>query len=365
MNAPHDDQPAFRPWLHRFACVLAAATFVLVTSGGNVTSHEAAEAVPDGFTVYGHFLWTFPYDMWVGNIYHEHVHRLKGSVIGLLTIALAIWLYCTQAHRPRMRLFGLLLLLLVLVQGAMGGLRVEFVNHFPRGVIPFAMAHAVTGQVFLALTVIAAAMVSSWWLRRERMTPAALLTPAVRRAGALLLGAVFVQLILGAALRHNDAALAIPDFPTSYGRLLPPMHQAQLDAALAELPYDQATVPYSIMQVHLQFAHRLWALAVLAALGWLLYKLTPLFAADGSVARLLRTPALLVALLMAVQVILGASVIWTGRIPHVATAHQSVGALILALCTLLTLRLYALPGAPSPAQTATARQSASMEGAPA
>src|SRR5690606_23908479 len=84
---------AYRTWLHRFACLLVVATFVLVASGGNVTSRDVGLAVPDGFTVFGHFLWAFPYEEWKGGIFHEHIHRLKGSVIGLLTIGLCVWLW--------------------------------------------------------------------------------------------------------------------------------------------------------------------------------------------------------------------------------------------------------------------------------
>ena len=46
----------------------------------------------------------------------------------------------------------------------------------------------------------------------------------------------------------------------------------------------------------------------------------------------------IVALLL-VQVMLGAFVIWSGRHPEVATAHQTTGALILGLATFLMMQL--------------------------
>jgi len=332
----HDtDTTVYRPWLHRYACLLTVATFILVTSGGNVTSREAAEAVPDGFTVYGYFLWSFPYDMWVGNIFHEHIHRLKGSVIGLLTIGLTIWLWMTQTNRRWLKRFGLILLLLVLIQGAMGGLRVEFVKHFPSAVIPFAIAHAVTGQIFLCMTVIAAAATSRFWI--ERKSDVALLcNKTQRRATVALLAIILVQLLLGAAMRHMDAGLAIPDFPTSYGKFWMPMSHEALEEAQAEIPYEEVTREYSLREVHLHFGHRLWAVVVLGATVFMLVKMTPVLSRSHA----LRFPVIAILVLMILQVGLGASVIWSKRMPDIATAHQSVGALLLALSTLLVVRSY-------------------------
>src|SRR5439155_4993188 len=79
-------------WLHRFASLLAFATFLLIVAGANVTSHRAGLAVPDWPTTYGEFMYSFPVSKWVGNILHEHGHRLIASTVGLLTVVLAFWI---------------------------------------------------------------------------------------------------------------------------------------------------------------------------------------------------------------------------------------------------------------------------------
>ena len=79
-------------WLHRFAVLTALATLVLISIGGLVTSHGAGMAVPDWPNSYGYNMFTFPVSMWVGGILYEHSHRLAGSVVGFLTLVLALWL---------------------------------------------------------------------------------------------------------------------------------------------------------------------------------------------------------------------------------------------------------------------------------
>jgi heme A synthase len=58
---------------------------------------------------------------------------------------------------------------------------------------------------------------------------------------------------------------------------------------------------------------------------------------------LLRRPAITLALLMIVQVMLGASIMWSAHLrahPDIATMHQAVGAWVLAVAFLLTLRVW-------------------------
>ena len=80
------------PFLHRFAWFTAGATLLLICSGGMVTSKGVGLAVPDWPTTFGYNMFFFPVSKWVGGIFFEHTHRLIASVIGFLTIILAIWL---------------------------------------------------------------------------------------------------------------------------------------------------------------------------------------------------------------------------------------------------------------------------------
>ena len=87
------------PFLHRFAWLLAAATLFLICSGGMVTSKGVGLAVPDWPTTFGYNMFFFPVSKWVGGIFFEHTHRLIASVIGFLSIILAVWLALSSVAR--------------------------------------------------------------------------------------------------------------------------------------------------------------------------------------------------------------------------------------------------------------------------
>src|ERR1041384_894768 len=103
-------------WLHRFAVLTAAATLGLIGMGGLVTSHGAGMAVPDWPTTYGYNMFFFPISQWVGGVFYEHTHRLMGSFVGILTIALVVWLWLKE-ERIWLRWFGVLALIFVSLQG--------------------------------------------------------------------------------------------------------------------------------------------------------------------------------------------------------------------------------------------------------
>ena len=133
-------------WPHRLAVVLACATFPLLFIGGLVTSKGAGLAVPDWPTTFGYNMFLYPWSKMVGNIFYEHSHRLVASAVGLLTIALtlAFWL---RERRHWLRWLGVAALLLVILQGVIGGLRVVLLEN------TLAIVHAAFAQAFFALTV--------------------------------------------------------------------------------------------------------------------------------------------------------------------------------------------------------------------
>src|SRR3989442_9499129 len=77
--------------IHRFALLVACATFFLIIAGANVTSHDAGLAVPDWPLAFGKF---FP--KMDGNVFWEHGHRLVAAVLLSLTAALAIYLQVSE-----------------------------------------------------------------------------------------------------------------------------------------------------------------------------------------------------------------------------------------------------------------------------
>lgn len=299
-------------WLHGYSRLLAAATLVLITAGGLVTSTGSGLAVPDWPSTYGYFMFTFPPSKMVGGILYEHGHRLIASVVGLLTIGLAAWLSIADGRRW-MRRIGWLALGAVVVQGLLGGVTVLYL--LPPAV---SISHAGLAQLFFALVTSLAVFTSAGWLARygrdaasERALEA---DRTLTRLAVATPIAVYGQILVGATMRHTGAGLAIPDFPLAFGRLVPPVW----DAAIA---------------VH--FAHRAGALVVA---GLVLAMAVHVLVRHAGRRELLR-PALLLAALVPLQVGLGAWTVLSGRDVAVNTAHVATGALLLAAAVVLGLRV--------------------------
>lgn len=280
--------------MHRFAVATAVATLLLIVAGGLVTSTESGLSVPDWPLSYGRLM-----PPMVGGIFYEHGHRMVATTVGLLTAGLAIWLSRREPRRWVRRL-GWAALAAVIAQGVLGGLTVLFL--LPTAV---SVAHACLAQTFFCLVVTLAVVTSPRW-RDGRDAPEV----PVSSVGALGVVAIFVQLLIGAVMRHDKAGLAIPDFPLAFGRVIPPI---------------------STFAIGIHFAHRVWALVVAALV------LACLFAAIRSGRRgLVRTAAAL-AVLVLVQIGLGAATVLTQKSVPVATAHVATGALLLGTALAFTL----------------------------
>ncbi len=226
----------------------------------------------------------------------EHGHRLIGWVVGMSAIVLA----ASTFRKPGVeRILGPATLLAIVVQGVMGGLRVTEVS------TALAMLHGIWGQLCFCLACTTALVTSRAWLRGSALQ-AAPAASVLKKGCAITTGAVFIQLTLGAALRHfvSNAALV---------------------------------------------AHLLWAVFVALLVGWIVMWVVgqhPRRDLLGGLGRML-------AVLIVTQLMLGGlallvttmGVIKDGpMVWMVPSAHVAVGALMLATTLLLTLsvrrRLY-------------------------
>src|SRR5687767_1615071 len=196
--------------------------------GGLVTSHQAGMSVPDWPNSYGYNMFLFPPSQWVGGIFYEHTHRLMGTVVGMLSIVLAVWAWRSEP-RKWVRWLAYSVLAAVIFQGVLGGLRVVLVE------LDLAIVHACFAQAFFCLAALMVAVTSKWWrhaapgrsggpvVARERICPCSDWTA---RLAILALLTIYLQLVAGAVMRHYQAGLAIPDLPLAYGELLPPTDAA-------------------------------------------------------------------------------------------------------------------------------------------
>lgn len=297
--------------LHRFALFTACSTAFLIFVGGLVTSNQAGLSVPDWPTSYGWNMFTFPYSKWVGGIFYEHGHRLVASFVGFLTVVLASWTWLRETRRW-LRNLSLIALVAVITQGILGGLTVKYL--LPTSI---SMTHACLAQTFFCLTIALAYFTSPSWKRGLPEIQDSHVGLRLPTLCALTTGAIYVQLLLGAWMRHTQSGLAIPDFPLAFGGLIPEFRD---------------------YHVAIHFAHRLGAILVSAAIVWTLTRIWQTNRHD----LLLLRPAMVMSGLLCVQLTLGAFTIWTEKAPVIATAHVATGALILGTSFLLTLRAFTM-----------------------
>ena len=269
-------------WLKRFSQFLAGMTFLLVLFGGLVTSHEAGLAVPDWPTSYGGW---FP--PMVGNVFWEHGHRMIAGCVGLLTMVLAFAIQIFET-RPWLKRLGWIAFGAVILQAVLGGLTVIYM--LPA---PVSVAHAMLAQTFFCLIVAIAYFLNE---QETAENERAILKPLLMMEGAL-----YLQLMLGAILRHSR-------------------------------------IPY-IIGIHIltAFFVAILAVSVMVRLAR--------FSTDKILTRL----AIAFGALLVAQVFLGmGSFIFTrmleqGYAPSIAqivftAAHQTLGALLLALGLVMILR---------------------------
>jgi heme a synthase len=316
--------------LHWFAFFVACSVLVLICSGGLVTSHEAGLAVPDWPNSFGYSMFLFPVSRWVGGVFFEHTHRLIASGVGLLTLVLCGITLVIEPRRWVRWLTGVAVFA-VIVQGILGGLRVTEHNAL------LGLFHGCLAQSFFCLTATIALVTSRFWAHIK----AAGDVDAVRRLRSWTIGVtvmIFVQLAMGASMRHSHTGLSIPDFPAAYGRILPPLDAASI-AAINEVRVSRDAQPsISAGLILLQYVHRIWAVTIAialfcVALGMLRYR---------ELANRIRLAAGFWIVLVFTQIGLGAWTVWSNKAADVATAHVFAGALILMIGVLLSVTLSAM-----------------------
>jgi cytochrome c oxidase assembly protein subunit 15 len=299
--------------VHLFALLVACSTAILIFAGGLVTSTESGLSVPDWPNTYGWFMFFFPIEKMVGGIFYEHSHRLIASTVGFLILVQAILLWRFEP-RPWVKRLGFVALAAVITQGLLGGITVLW--YLPR---PVSIAHASLAQIVFCLAVTIALATSAGWKRGYRRTSAmaAAANPPERpgRWALATTALIYLQIVVGATMRHNGAGLAIPDFPLIFGGLLPP----QWDFPIA-----------------IHFAHRLGALVVTA----MVVATISLVIRTAWDRRELRVPAVTLMLLVAVQITLGALTVLSQKHYIINSLHVVTGGTVLITSLVLTLRLH-------------------------
>ena len=314
----------------RFGALLAA---IVVVVGAWVRLTDAGLGCPDWPGCYGHLHPAELLDR-VGAVnaayparpfdyqkaLHEMVHRYIATTLGLVVIALAAFAWWNRRTPAQPRVLPFVLLVLVCVQGALGAFTVTLLL---RPLI--VTAHLVGGLSTLSLL---------WWLSlapEHRDVKAA--ERPVRRLALIALAALALQILLGGWTSSNYAAVACPDFPTCQGKYWPPTNFR--DAfTMSRGPggdYERGVLDQpSRTAIHV--SHRAGAVvagALLLALAFGAWSR----AQTASV----RRAALLLAVAVALQWLIGINLVWQGFPLGLGTAHNA-GAALLLLATLALVR---------------------------
>jgi cytochrome c oxidase assembly protein subunit 15 len=283
-------------WLRRFTKLVAFSTLFLIFAGAMVTSTGSGLAVPD---------WPLSYGMlmppMVGGIFYEHGHRMIAATVGFLTVLQALWLQWKEPAR-RLRILGWCAVGAVIAQGVLGGLTVLFL--LPPAI---SIAHAGLAEIFFCLNVSIAFFASNWFQKIQKVEKG----DAPVAGSTALLAVVYLQILAGALMRHLGAGLAIPDFPLSFGHVIP---------------------AFTSTQIAVNFAHRAGAAIVTISVIAMYIRL--LRFGSWHPTRLVANMLLLV---IPTQVMLGAYTVWSGKQPVITSLHVATGALTLAFTLMLAL----------------------------
>jgi heme a synthase len=284
--------------LNRYAILVACATFFLIIAGALVTSNDAGLATPDWPLSNGQ---VFP--KMVGNLFWEHGHRMVATTVGMLTIVLTLWILWKE-KRAWVRKLGLFALIAVIAQGLLGGLTVKLM-------LPLAVstAHATLAQLFFCTTVSLAVFTSRSWMEARSIEEDKGTLP-LRYLCTAALVTIFLQLVIGATLRHSAT-------------------------------WDQH-LPTELIMAHIG-----GAVAVTIALGSA--SITTLLRYKAE--KFLTRPAVVALSLLGVQLCLGVAAFITRLAsPHdpqplnpmiaITVAHVACGALVFVSTIVLTLRTY-------------------------
>jgi cytochrome c oxidase assembly protein subunit 15 len=175
------------------------------------------------------------------------------------------------------------------------------------------VSHAALAELVFGLTVAIAVVCSRAWLEDGPARAIDADVPSLFSLAVVACAAIYLQILIGAVVRHTGAGLAIPTFPLAFGRVVPPLDS---------------------FPVAIHFAHRVGAIVVTLLVAWLVARALRRY---GNLPRIVR-PALVLLAVLALQMGLGAWVILSYKSAWVTSAHLGTGALLFATALTLALR---------------------------
>jgi len=236
-----------------------------------------------------------------------------GMLLGIIAIAICGIAWQKRSELKQSPLLPTLLLVLI---AFLAGFGIWAFAHLPRSII-----------VPIHLAGSCAMLVLVTWITLRQFAPVEVAAGVIKRwrrfaqLGFLL---VFVQIMLGAWVSSNFAALACTDFPLCKGSLLPPM-----DFSFSLEKYGPILSVEKLTAIH--WMHRLGAVLLLLYLSWLSFMMM-------AVAELRLIGKVMLGIVV-LQFLLGISSVLLDLPLFLAVLHNAIAMLLLVTLIVLNYRL--------------------------
>lgn len=288
--------------LRYLSLVTLFITFLLIILGGIVHNTGSSLACPDWPLCYGQF---FP--RMEGGILIEHGHRLLGSLVGFLTIIMVLIAKKDRLKKPYIFKLTVIALIMVIIQGILGGITVIYklptivsTTHLGLSLIFFSTLILINHQFYKVNPKEKDLLKSTW-------------NPDLKFGILFTTGSVYLQILLGAFMRHSGAGASCG---LGHGYMFKCLEQSS-GTWWPSLP---------IAQLHM--SHRIFAVVVFFLAVYFLGKSVKYF--SKTFKSFTAQPVLIIAAILG-QIILGLLTVGLNMSIVPTTAHLGLAAICLGL----------------------------------
>ena len=301
-------------------------TFFLIFVGALIKSTESGLSVPDWPTTFGENMFLFPYTSMVGGIFYEHSHRLIASLVGFCILLNTVLIQFSNFYKL-VKIVSLITLFVVITQGILGGLTVLY--FLPAWL---SASHGTLGQTTFCLTIILAIITSPKWTKENSSK----LNYKIKRLSFISIALVWLQLIIGAIVRHTESALVALDFPKINDTWIPAFDQKSIDNINYErfvqnFDFILNLDPITSGQLLIHFIHR--------SFGYIIFLFMIYYCFYLYKKRLFKTTPIILFFLIITQIALGALTVLSKKEFIITSLHVSNGAAILGILVYLCLNV--------------------------
>ncbi len=299
----------------RLALTTALLMYALIAVGAVVRATGSGLSCPDWPLCQGRLIPVFEFHVLI-----EWTHRLLALLVGLMLFSSALWIWLRRETRSGLGLLAGAAVGLYLVQALLGALTVWKLLS-PAMVSSHLAAGALLFSTLLVLGLKARAESDEEAIEWEPRPNGLLALSALATAWT------WVQIVIGGVVSSSHAGLACPDWPTCYGRWLPPLEG----------------------MIGLQMTHRA------SAYGLLLVMLATALVARRASDRRIGAMASMALGQTVLQMVLGVSNVLLGTPVWLSVLHLATAAAMLALSVITLFLVSRLPAAGHALRVAEAR----------